>query len=549
MRVAVTLSAVTALLAALINMPPAAADTTSASILTRARCEALAGRAIPASIGSSPTTGGRVQAAATVTETVSGVSVTYCRIDAALFPVDDSAPDIRLRLALPRGWNHRSMMFGGGGFNGTVPDITADVPFGLQSAPAPLARGYATYASDSGHRANPTEHPVPSLDGSFARNDEALRNFAAGDALKKTHDAAQFLIRQGYRAEPEHTYFAGGSTGGREALAVAQRWPRAFDGVIAAYPAWNNLAEALYLGYATRLLARPGAFPGPEKQALLHTRVMQACDSLDGLTDNIISNEGACHFAPEQLRCPGGTDTGITCLSDRQIASVKAISSTWKWPYRVASGEQSYPGFPLLSGADMRTPLLGFGTTAPDSPMPLTSGYGMQYWDQWVKYFLTRNPDQNSLDIDPSRPGKWLDRISELSEIQDLNDADLRPFWRSGGKLLLLHGTADELVSSRSTNDYYERVAATVGAGKTRDFVRYYLVPGANHANAGSPAFAAGWDSITAIEQWSEQNREPDAPVVTDARDGRTRPLCEYPRWPKYRAGNPNRADSFMCSH
>jgi feruloyl esterase len=196
----------------------------------------------------------------------------------------------------------------------------------------------------------------------------------------------------------------------------------------------------------------------------------------------------------------------------------------------------------------MRTPLLGFGTTAPSSPMPLTSGYGMQYWDQWVKYFLTRDPGHDSLAVDPSRPGKWLARISELSAVQDLNNADLRPFARSGGKLLLLHGAADELVSHRSTNDYYERVAATVGPRRTREFMRYYLVPGANHANFGSPAFAAGWDSVTAIEQWSEQNREPSAPVVTDARDGRARPLCEYPLWPKYRTGDPHSAGSFVCS-
>jgi feruloyl esterase len=545
-RVGVTLAAVTALLSALVNAAPFAAG--AASSVTGARCEALAGTGIPAAVTSLPTNGGRVDAASEVTETISGASVTYCRIDAALFPVDRSAPDIGMRVALPLHWNHRSMMFGGGGYDGTIPDVRANVPFGPQDGPTPLARGYATYASDSGHRADPARHPVSSLDGSFALNDEALRNFAAGDALKKTHDAAQFLIRRGYRSKTSHTYFAGGSTGGREALAVAQRWPDAFDGVISAYPAWNNLAEVLYLGYATHLLARPGAFPGPEKQTLLHNSVVQACDGLDGLADKVVSNPEACHFAPRTLRCPDGGDTGPSCLSDRQIASVTTLSSPWKWPYEVASGEQGYPGFPFLSGADMRTPLLGFGTTAPSSPMPLTSGYGMQYWDQWVKYFLTRDPGHDSLAVDPSRPGKWLARISELSAVQDLNNADLRPFARSGGKLLLLHGAADELVSHRSTNDYYERVAATVGPRRTREFMRYYLVPGANHANFGSPAFAAGWDSVTAIEQWSEQNREPSAPVVTDARDGRARPLCEYPLWPKYRTGDPHSAGSFVCS-
>lgn len=196
----------------------------------------------------------------------------------------------------------------------------------------------------------------------------------------------------------------------------------------------------------------------------------------------------------------------------------------------------------------MRTPFLGFGTTAPADPMPVTSGYGMQYWDQWVKYFLTRDPGHNSLDIDPRHPGKWRARISELSTVQDRNNADLRPFARAGGKLLLLHGAADELVSPRSTNDYYERVRARVGARTAHDFLRYYVVPGANHANFGSPAFAASWDSLTALEQWVEKGRAPANPVVTDAAHARTRPLCEYPEWPRYRTGDPDSATSFVCT-
>jgi feruloyl esterase len=196
----------------------------------------------------------------------------------------------------------------------------------------------------------------------------------------------------------------------------------------------------------------------------------------------------------------------------------------------------------------MRTPILGFGASAPANPMPATAGYGAQYWDQWVKYFLTRDPNQNSLDIDPRRPGEWLPRISYLSTIQDRNDADLRPFARSGGKLLLLHGSADELVSHRATNDFYERVRDAVGPGTTRSFMRYYTVPGANHANFGAPAFAANWDSLTALEQWVEDGRSPVKPVVADGNSGRTRPLCEYPLWPKYRAGDPDSAQSFVCS-
>lgn len=525
----------------------AAAATSSSSYSTTPECAGLDQLKIPASVMSLPTTGGRVESTSDLTSVVSGLTIEYCQVDADLFPVDPAAPDIKMSVDLPYGWNRKAMMFGGGGFDGSIPDLTENVPFGPADQPAPLAQHYATFASDSGHEQIPTA--PPSLDGSFGTNDEALNNFAAGDALKKTRDASLFLIQHAYQAKPAEVYFAGGSTGGREALVVAQRWPTAFNGVISAYPAWNNLAEILDLGYLAQILSRPDAFPGPAKQTLLYNSVMNACDGLDGLKDGVISDPGACHFDPHTLRCPGGADTGQNCLSDTQINAVIAMSSPYKWPYPVASGETGYPGFPFLSGADMSVPFLGFGSSAPANPMPVTSGYGLQYWSQWVKYFLTRDPGFNALDLDPSHPGKWLGRISHLSTIEDRNDVDLAPFARAGGKLILLHGAADELVSPYSTSDYYTRVRDLLGPRLTGSFLRYYVVPGANHASFGTPAFAPSWDSLSALDRWVESGQPPTNPVVADAnRDNRTRPLCEYPDWPRYRAGDPDSAASFVCT-
>lgn len=524
-----------------------AAQPATATTSTAPECAALDHMKIPASVMSLPTTGGLVESVSDTTSVVSGQTVEFCQVDADLFPVDPAAPDIRMSVDLPFGWNHKALMFGGGGFDGTVPDLTENVPFGPTGQPAPLALHYATFASDSGHVQSPTA--PPSLDGSFGMNDEALNNFAAGDALKKTRDASLFLIRHAYGTTPTDVYFAGGSTGGREALVVAQRWPTAFNGVISAYPAWNNLSEILWIGYLTQILSRPDAFPGPAKQSLLYNSVMNSCDGLDGVRDGVISDPGACHFDPHTLRCPGGADTGPTCLSDPQINAVIAMSSPFRWPYPIASGETEYPGFPFLSGANMSTPFLGFGTTAPANPMPVTSGYGSQYWAQWVKYFLTRDPNFDSLDLDPRDPGQWLHRISYLSTIEDRNDVDLRPFARAGGKLILLHGAADELVSPYSTNDYYSRVRDLLGPRLTGSFLRYYVVPGSNHANFGTPAFAASWDSLSALDHWVHSGQPPIRPIVADANHGnRTRPLCEYPAWPRYRGGDPNSAASFVCT-
>jgi feruloyl esterase len=525
--------------------PAGAADAAGA-------CAELTGVDIPASVVGLPTTGGEVTDAVIVAAAGAGAASVgeYCKVTAELHPVDPAAPDIRVGVALPTSWNHKALMFGGGGYDGTVPALDGNVPFGPADELTPLGRGYATFASDSGHQAPADFTPAPSLYGEFLLNDEALRNFS-GDALKKTHDAAAFLLGRYYGGQaPEHSYFAGGSTGGREALAVAQRWGRDFDGVISAYPAYNAATLDLYFGYVTRQLAAPGAFPRPAQQALLYDSVLGACDDLDGVQDGVISNEPACTFDPVVLRCPEGQDTGDTCLSDAQITAIRAISAPITFPYPLASGETGYPGFPFLSGADMAVPLLGLGTDAPANPMPKTAGYGPQFWDAWVKYAVTRDPSFDSLALDPLAPGTWQDRISVLTGLQDVNSTDLRPFSTNGGKLLLLHGTADELVSHRSTVDYYNRLEDAMGQRTVDSFVRFYLVPGANHANIGTPAFTAGWDSLTALDRWVRTGIAPAHPVVQDKTAGapRTRPLCQYPTYPRYTgSGSPDFASSFDC--
>jgi feruloyl esterase len=181
--------------------------------------------------------------------------------------------------------------------------------------------------------------------------------------------------------------------------------------------------------------------------------------------------------------------------------------------------------------------------------MPKTAGYGMQFWDAWVKYAVTRDPAYSSLALDPLAPGIWQDRISELTALQDVNSTDLRPFTTNGGKLLLLHGTADELVSHRATVEYYDRLVQAMGQREVDEFTRFYLVPGANHANL-TAAFAAGWDSLTALDRWVTTGVAPTHPVVRDNNPGasRTRPLCQYPTYPRYSGtGNPDFASSFDC--
>lgn len=526
-------------------------------------CQELAGMAIPASAIRLATSGARVNTASLVAASGAGAATVpeHCLVNGSVLPMDPSAPNIQFRLALPTSWNGKALMFGGGGFNGSIPNIIGNISSGPLDQLRPIGRGYATFASDSGHQAN----DFGSQDGTWGLNDEAVRNFS-GEALKKTRDAAMFLIKARYAAIPSKAYFAGGSTGGREALTSIQRWPRDWDGAIAWYPAWNNTAALLGGHRASIALSRPSAYPDTPQRLAVYQAAMETCDSLDGVVDGLISNQRQCNavFDPATaslkgapLRCPGGTSVGDNCLTDAQITALKVMNTPTTFNFKLAGGETGYPGYNVW-GADLGitsnpSPLqptvtfLALGTAQPAMPMPRRAPYVSVLLDQWIKYSVTRDANFNSLALDPENPGPWLGRISEISKQLDTR-TDISAFAARGGKLLLAHGLADVLVSSRATEIYYQRLQAQMGARQVNSFVRYYEVPGFGHAV--SAAFNASWDSLTALEQWTEQGVAPAAQVTTDTSGvpGRTRPLCDYPQWPQYKgAGDVNAAGSFRC--
>ena len=112
----------------------------------------------------------------------------FCKVLGQIGPTDPNAPPIKFEVNLPVEWNGRSLQYGGGGFNGvliTGLGLPAAYPFDL---PSPLARGFVTYGTDSGHETKPGELPQV-----FALNDEAFENFAHR-AYKKVRDAAVALM-------------------------------------------------------------------------------------------------------------------------------------------------------------------------------------------------------------------------------------------------------------------------------------------------------------------------------------------------------------------
>jgi feruloyl esterase len=537
---------------------------TTTVITALAACLQLKGAQVPAPSIGLPTSGAVVTSATLVPPSASLPE--YCKVAGSIKPVDSRAPSINFELDLPSAWNQKLLMLGGGGYDGVIPNTAGNIPAGPFDRPVPLARGYAVVGSDSGHQAS-GQGLQPLMDATFALNAESLQNYV-GDAIKKTYDAAVYLIRARYAVKrPEKAYFVGGSTGGREALVAPLRWPQDWDGAISLYPAWNGIALDLQVGRVARALAQPGGYLNQAKRELLYQASLEACDALDGASDGIVSNVAACNarfdpatatFKGHPLRCPSGADDGDACLSDAQIATLHTYTTPIVFKSALASGETGYPGYNVY-GADLGrasanpwqglVTSLALGTDAPSKPLSPNAPSLKLFWDHWIRYFVAGDPSYDALAVDPQNLGALQARVDALSSGLDVSQSAFKEFAARGGKLLMAHGTADVLVSTRATEQYFERLQAALGEAKVREFARFYEIPGYGHAI--STIFNAAWDSLTTLENWAEKNTPPPDQFVIDTlgAPGRQRPLCEYPSWPQYRGkGDLNAASSFVCA-
>ena len=503
-------------------------------------CGALIGDAVDAEWIGLPTQGAVLTSALPVA--ASDKTPAYCKVKGRILPVDPAAEAIQFQVNLPDPWNGKALHFGGGGFDGVVISGTGDVPHAWPGALSPLQRGYTTFGSDSGHT------NASKTDARFAANDETFRNFT-GEALKKVRDVAQQLMLRQYGRAPTLTYFAGGSTGGREAMSVAQRYPKDYQGVIANYPALEFVGLMLRTSAFAQALYGRGGFTDSGKLNHLNNRVIAACDAQDGLADGLINNVQACRFDPSVLRCPYNVDLGDTCLTDAQLRTVRALSDDMPLSFVLSNGLRAAAPFGILSGANFAGPVdVGVLPRLLDPPVLGLNGYIASMHSGYLKHAITRQPDYQPLSFDPVSAGPWRARVQAVSALHDATSIDLGEFVKGGGKILMMHGTSDTIVPMSHSVNYVTRLRQALGESAVRDFLRFYTVAGMGH---GEGRYTVAWQSLDMLEDWVERAQ---APVSPESRNilsllGQGRPLCEYPTFPRYRSGNQNKAASFFCAH
>jgi pimeloyl-ACP methyl ester carboxylesterase len=365
---------------------------------------------------------------------------------------------------------------------------------------------------------------------------------------------AKAIVKTFY-GEPAHrSYFAGCSTGGRQALMEAQRFPEDYDGIIAIAPS-NYLTRTL-VGIMWAMQATtfdPTSYIPATKLPALSTAVLAACDARDGLTDGILSDPNRCHFDPSSLLCHGA-DTA-SCLTPPQVAALKKV---YAGPHNSA-GQTVFPGY-LPGGEEGPN---GWGLyiigSAPGRSLLFVLGVG--YFSNLV--YEKPDWDPKSFKLDEAL------KLAESKTGQALNaiDPNLKPFKARGGRLILYHGLSDAAIPATNTIDYYRTVVAKLGQRNTNSFVRLFLAPGMQHCFGGpgpsffgqsgdGPSSDPEHNMFAALERWVEKGVAPSQVIATKYVDDNparpvtmTRPLCSYPGIAKYKGvGDTNEAASFVCA-
>lgn len=440
----------------------------------------------------------------------------FCRIAATFRPSPGS--DIKVEVWMPAsGWNGRFLGVGNGGWGGEI---------NYNSMAGALHEGFATGSSDMG--TGGFSAPDRST-WSVLESDDRLKDFG----FRSTHlmtVAAKILIQAFYGAGPKFSYWNGCSTGGKQGLAEAQRYPSDYNGIVEGDPAsyFTHLMFSLQWYGAAARNDPSGPIPA-EKFAMLHQAVVKECDAQDGVTDGILSDPERCHFDPRTIACV--KDDGPDCLTPGQLKTVSAIYDGARDP---RTGAQIFPG--LSPGSE-----LGWAGMLHVPGPTLTS---LSYF----QFALHRDPQWNVQSLDFDGDVAAADRAD--GEILNDIDPDLRAFNAHGGKLLMFHGWSDPIIAPMESVQYFESVVAAMGGmDKTKSFVRLFMLPGVGHCQGGPGPDT--FDKIGAIERWTEQGLAPDAIEATHkGPDGPplSRPLCAYPEVAHWNgSGNTNDAASFSC--
>jgi len=447
-----------------------------------------------------------------------GDLASFCRVTATLKPT--SVPsDVKIEVWLPiQGWNGDFQPAGSGFWGGNL-------PFGRMHE---IARTGAVTAG--------TSLGVEGFAGpSFAIEHAELLNNLGNVPFHAMVEYAKAVMQAYYGRGPSFTFMDEcGGGGSRDGLAEVQRFPGDFDAVSAVgftnYGTHHGVAQ-MWVWQATH--KTPAHYIPPSKYPLIRQAALDACDADDGVKDGLIEDPTRCSYDPSVLQCKGVE--GPTCLTGPQVEAVRTIYST---PVNTRTREYIYGSMP--PGGEL-------GWEAMAGPMPYP--YAVPFYRNLV--FKDPKWDYKTRPVNFDSD---MDRVdSPQNSVINGLDSDISRFIDRGGKLFMMGGWGEHTLGPGNNVYYYESIVQKLGAEKTKDSVRLFMVPAMDHCLGAEYATAptVNFDVPSALKQWKATGKAPDQLVVTMSEKGkpdRRRLVCAFPQVASHKGtGDPTDPGNFVC--
>ncbi|NLD38389.1 MAG: tannase/feruloyl esterase family alpha/beta hydrolase [Desulfatiglans sp.] len=437
----------------------------------------------------------------------------FCRVTATLTPTSDS--DIKIEVWMPKeNWNGKLVGIGNGVWAGTISH---------SSMAEPVSKGYAAVATDTGHAGS-------GMDAKWAiGHREKLVDFGHRAVHEMTVKAKELLAAY-YGKKEDKSFWVSCSTGGRQGLMAAYRYPDDFDGISSMAPAnpmVGLMISSLWSGYVAM---KDNAYNLSSADLMLSNRAyMDKCDEKDGVKDGIVSWPEMCSYDPKVLACSEAKNEN--CLT---LTQIEALSNVYGGVKNPRTKEVVFSGF--TPGSEQMLSMLTSGT----EPFPGAVSY--------FRDIVFEDPawDFKSFDYDKDLAASY----KAASDILDVPPDGLSKFFNGGGKLLLSHGWADGLIPAANTVAFYKTMTEKLDKDNVADSARLFMIPGMSHCSGGTGPNVV--DMLSVIDNWVTSGKAPETIIATTApvpgQKQMTRPLCPYPKVAVYKgSGSTDDAANFEC--
>ena len=474
---------------------------------------------------------------------ISYQNATFCNVTVT-YTHPGQGDSVHAEAWLPVGnWNKRLLAVGGAAW------VAGRSPISYETMKGALGDGYATITNDAGVSGEIHRDLDWALVSPGNVNLYKLNNFGSV-SINEQSIIGKSLIRSFYREGPSFSYWSGCSTGGRQGLMAAQRYPRAFDGISVGAPALYMPELLAGVQWPQQVMNVLGQYPYSCELDALTAAAIAACDNLDGITDGIITNATAClstSFNPFHL--VGTTIKNCTTTGTPvQISLAAAIvaNSTWHGPI-TPSGQQIHPGLSPSVDLTGNDPSSGGQEGQAGTNCTMTANGGVctgipnTIAAPWLRLFIAKDAQFN---IDNLTHSEYFRLIhagrQEYSSLLSTDDADLTEFRGAGGKIISFHGLNDQAIPAAGTEKYYRAVGEFMGGHKeVKGFFRHYEVPGLGHCFGGRSGSPTGLFEL--LKKWvEEEGKVPEeSPVQVTGLDGRVqrRVICPWPQRVRLKEG------------